>query len=166
MDLARNSNDSYALLLEKNHSNVSRYINNTQDFNDIKSMKLLEKCDKLLSETIAIENNFFFGYNHQWLLSLSILVGIVLHWKFVTQKKLKSKKFLLRRPFKDYRSVLKEFYENNADYAKTIFTAGCFFLFILLLPVFFSLWIFMLIYRECVFYNIKVGHIASSRWSS
>lgn len=149
MDFALNLNYSYALLnvFYKNSSNHYDDL----DSNYKKSKQFIKKCDKIIIES----NQRNFIYYSLCLLSLSILVGIFFHWKFSTFKT--ANKDNIFRPFRDLLNIFKEIHSKYCDYVQTVFTTACFFLFIALLPLLLMLWICILIYRQIIFYIIKVS---------
>lgn len=95
----------------------------------------------------------------QYLFSLAILFAILLLIRRPSASQPSKKDEQTMYLFKDLISLLKLLHWNNCDYLNIIFTTSCFLLFMALLPLLLALWLFVLCYRQYIYYLIKVSEL-------
>lgn len=94
--------------------------------------------------------------NGQYAISMAVLVLILLLLCRATTsitKDVDSVTYL----FKDLIALLKLLHWNNCNYSNVAFTTSCFLIFMTVLPLLLTLWLFMLCYRHYIHYMIKVS---------
>lgn len=99
--------------------------------------------------------------NGQYAISMAVLMLILLLFCRATTsitKDVDSVAYL----FKDLIALLKLLHWKNCDYSNIAFTTTCFLIFIAVLPLLLTLWLFMLCYRHYIHYMIKVSSIFAS----
>lgn len=94
--------------------------------------------------------------NGQYVFSMAIFLVILLLFRRATTsitKDVDSLTYLL----KDLIALLKLLHWKNCDYSNVAFTVSCFLIFLAVLPLLLTMWLFMLCYRHYIHYMIKVS---------
>lgn len=110
--------------------------------------------DQLQSTEPTIIQTTFLA-SGQYLFSMIALLMILLLFRRATTSITKDDS--LAYLFKDLIALLKLLHWKSCDYSHIAFTTSCFFIFIALLPLLLTLWLYMLCYRQHIHSKIKVS---------
>lgn len=134
------------------HCNWTEYPkqSNRQIYDNGESKRFID----INSYLISIKNSFLAHEQYQYAFSLITLIALLLLFRRIFVSLKKDVSFLL---FNDICVLFKLLHWKNCNYSYFAFATSCFMLFILLLPLLLILWLFVLCYRQYIYYLIKVS---------
>lgn len=102
----------------------------------------------------SVINSVWMIANWKYIFSLPILMAILFHFKLVV---LKQQDQQHTYSFVEYISMVKLYHWDQCDISAIFFTLSCFIAFMMLLPILVVAWLFVLSYRQYIYFIIRVS---------